>query len=288
MPSFTRLYCEDHDIEVILIPDSPLAARAVDAQPKENLAVRYHGENHQILEILGQTDSSLEERSAAGDISHVIVLRGRKASYTFGSAASCNIRLEFPGIGPEQLEMTLPKGQIGVEVRLLDNKTRLNGEKVGAGKRTLPIEAYMQIGRASFKVIPTSSLVAGCKIYQGGMDSRNSTPDEMGLLSTPSSSPLQSPVESLILQQLPSLADFERGKMIGRGGQGRVYRYLSANEGQHLVVKILPLLDDSNEESKQAIREVMISPIQDHVGFRSWSCFAESLTQLAGIFATST
>lgn len=219
MPSFTRLYCEDHDIEVILIPDSPLAVRAVDAQPKENLAVRYHGENHQILEILGQTDSSLEDLSAAGDISHVIVLRRRKAFYTFGSAVDCNIRLEFPDISPEQLEMTLPNGQIGVEVYFLDNKTRLNGKKARAGIRTLPTEAYMQIGRASFKVIPTSSLVAGCKIYQGGMDSPNSTPDEMDLLPTPSFSPLASPVDSPILQQSPSLADFKRGKIIGSGGQ---------------------------------------------------------------------
>lgn len=49
-----------------------------------------------------------------------------------------------------------------------------------------------------------------------------------------------------------------------------MYRYRPANEGQHLVVKILSLLDDNYEESKQAIREAMISPILDHVGFRSW------------------
>lgn len=66
----------------------------------------------------------------------------------------------FPDISPEQLEMTLPNGQIGVEVRFSDSKTRLNRKKVRAGIRTLPTEAYMQIGRANFKVIPTSSLVA--------------------------------------------------------------------------------------------------------------------------------
>lgn len=108
--------------------------------------------------------------------------------------------------------MTLPNGQIRVEVRFLDSKTRFNGKKVRAGIRTLPTEAYMEIGRASFNVIPNSSLVAGCKIYQKGMDSPNSTPNEMGLLLTPSFSPLASPVGSPILQQSPSLADFHRGR----------------------------------------------------------------------------
>ena len=60
MLSFTRLYCEDHDIAVVLIPDSPSAVRAVAKQPEENLAIRYHGENHQILELLGQTDRPLK------------------------------------------------------------------------------------------------------------------------------------------------------------------------------------------------------------------------------------
>ena len=115
MSSLTRLYCEDSDIAVVLIPDSPVAVRAVDSQPKENLAVRYHGENHQILEILGHTDSSLEDLSAAGDIGQVIVLRRSKAYYTFGSVVNCNVRLELPGVSPEQLEMTLPYRQIGVE-----------------------------------------------------------------------------------------------------------------------------------------------------------------------------
>ena len=268
MPSFTRLCCEDHDIAVVLIPDSPLATRAVSNQPEENLAIRYHGENHQILELLKQNDSSLEDLSAAGLISQVIVLRKRMASYTFGSTASCNIRLEFPGISPEQLEMTLPYGQIGVEVRFLDNKTRLNGKPVKTGTRNLLTEAYMRIGRANFKIIPTSSLVAGCKIYQGGMESpTNTTLDQMDIVPTASFSPLASTVDNHHdLQLSPSLADFRMGKLIGGGAQGRVYRYRPANAEQQLVVKILDLVDDHDEEAKRAIREVMISPILDHVG----------------------
>ena len=61
MPSFTRLHSEGHEITVVLIPDMPLAVRAVDSQLEENLAVRYHGETQQILEILGQTDTSLKD-----------------------------------------------------------------------------------------------------------------------------------------------------------------------------------------------------------------------------------
>ena len=141
MPSFTRLYCEDHDIAVVLIPEFPLAVRAVGNQPEENLEIRYNGENHQILELLGQTDSSLEDLSSAGLISPVIVLQKRKASSTFGSAASCNIRLEFPEVSPEQLKMTLPYGQFDVEVRFFEGKTRLDGEMVTAGTQGLPIEA---------------------------------------------------------------------------------------------------------------------------------------------------
>ena len=53
MPSFTRLHSEDHDIAVVLIPDQPLAVRAVHSQPKENLAIHYRGETQQILEMLG-------------------------------------------------------------------------------------------------------------------------------------------------------------------------------------------------------------------------------------------
>ena len=67
MPSFTRLHSEDHDIAVVLIPDQPLAVRAVDSQPKENLAIRYHRETQQILEMLGQTDSSLGDLCCWGD-----------------------------------------------------------------------------------------------------------------------------------------------------------------------------------------------------------------------------
>ena len=96
MPSFRRLCCEDHHIAVVLIPDSPLAVRAVGSQTEENLAIRYHGENHQILELLGQTDPSLEDLSFAGLISPVIVLRKRKASYNFGNAPSCDIRRGSP------------------------------------------------------------------------------------------------------------------------------------------------------------------------------------------------
>lgn len=61
MPSFTRLHSKDHEITVVLIPDMPLAVRAVDSQLEENLAVRYHGETEQILEMLGQTDASLKD-----------------------------------------------------------------------------------------------------------------------------------------------------------------------------------------------------------------------------------
>ena len=57
--------------------------------------------------------------------------------------------------------MTLPYGQFGVEVRFFDGKTRVYGEKVTAGTQSLPIEAYIQIGRADFKLIPISSLFRG-------------------------------------------------------------------------------------------------------------------------------
>lgn len=165
MPSFSRLHCEDHDIAVVVIPDSPLAVRAVNSQPKENLAFRYHGENHQILEVLGQDDSP-EDLYALGHASKIIVLRGKKALYTFGSAVDCNVRLAFPDASPKQLEMILQYGQTGVDIQYLDNKTRLNGKPVRAGTEHLSVEACIRIGHADFRVIPTSSLVPGCKTYQ--------------------------------------------------------------------------------------------------------------------------
>ena len=80
-----------------------------------------------------------------------------------------------------------------------------------------------------------------------------------------SSSPLASPVDDHDLQQSPSLVDIKKGKQVGQGGQGGVYRYRPANAEQQLVVTVLELVEKEKEKAKQAIREVMISPILDHV-----------------------
>ena len=44
-----------------------------------------------------------------------------------------------------------------------------------------------------------------------------------------------------------------------------MYRYRPANAEQQLVVMVLELFENEKEKAKQAIREVMISPILDHV-----------------------
>lgn len=152
-----------------------------------------------------------------------------------------------------------------MEVRFFDGKTQLDGERVAAETQSLTIEAYIQIRRANFKVISTSSLATECKIYQDGLKSPHSPLDEMTMLSILSSSPLASTVENHDLQQSPSLADFKKGKHIGRGGQGGVYRYYPANAKQQLVVNLLELFENEKEKVKQAISEVMISSILDHV-----------------------
>ena len=263
MPSFTRLRCEDRDIAVVIIPDSPLAERAVESQPKENLAFRYHGENTEILELLGQHDSP-EDLYASGHASKIIVLRKQKALYTFGSAVDCNVQLAFPNISPMQLEMILPYGQTGVDIKYFDDKTRLNGKQVRAGTKHLPAEACIRIGHADFRVIPTSSLVPGCRIQQDGAETPYCTP------------------------QSPSLADFKKGKLIGRGSQGGVYRYRPANAEEQLVVKILELPPDPSEAVKRAIREATLSPILDHVGTTFHHGSAHGLTQRSGVPSANT
>ena len=70
----------------------------------------------------------------------------------------------------------------GVEVRFFDGKTRLDVKRVAAGTQSLIIEAYIQIKRANFKVISTSSLATGCKIYQDGLESLNNPLDEITML----------------------------------------------------------------------------------------------------------
>ena len=65
-----------------------------------------------------------------------------------------------------------------------------------------------------------------------------------------SSSPLSSTVDDHDLQQSPSLADFKKGKQIGRIIQGGLYRYRPANAEQQLVVKVTELFENENEKAK--------------------------------------
>ena len=100
--------------------------------------------------------------------------------------------------------------------------------------------------------------------------------------------PLASTVDGHNLQQSPSLAELKKGRVVGRGGQGGVYRYRPAKTQQQLKVKILELLDNEDDEAERAIREVVISPMLDHVGVNFLSYFADSLTQHPGVSDPST
>ena len=108
------------------------------------------------------------------------------------------------------------------------------------------------------------------------------------MLPTPFLGPLASTVDGHNLQQPPSLAELKKGRVVGRGGQGGMYRYRPAKTQQQLVVKILELLDDKDDEAERAIREVVISPMLDHVGVNFLSCFADSLTRRPGVSNQST
>lgn len=67
----------------------------------------------------------------------------------------------------------------------------------------------------------------------------------------PSLVQLTSTVDGHNLQQSPSLAGF-KGRLVGSGGQGGLYRCSPANGQQQLVVKILELLDDEDDEAERA------------------------------------
>ncbi len=102
-------------------------------------------------------------------------------------------------------------------------------------------------------------MVARCKICQVDLESSNNTLDEKIMLPSLSCSLSASVCFGRPLQQSLSVADFKKRRLVGKGGQGEVYRYRPENGAAAcMTAMILSLPGDPDEDTKRAKRGVSV------------------------------